>query len=721
MMKKFNFLPVLIAVALTGCEGSGGSNTSEQNTVPDGVIVTAIDGYLHKAQVWVDKDGNLNNGCEVNTNSETSIDGTVEIDSQYKGLAICVKAITDRTVDTTRGIVTKGFELKAPAGNSKGPMVVNPMTNMVVKKLTADSSLLIIEAKQLVLSTINDTSKLNVDEALVFGDYLKVDSNEAAALNVIGEVLVDYIEQPISTQLEIAKKVAELTSDMIENEQPLDNLSPVVLLEDGGYPLTVSPNERPNVTNNLKAQSVEFGFALQEFSITKYFSNNDNDTLTYILISTDGSNGIAIDKTNGIITGVPEKTGVFKYQVFAHDGYSRSLPLEFILTVKSSNKEPTVNKKVRDQIQQQLSSLIFEQGQQINEAVDATNLFTDLDGDILEFTFKISTEDLFVNIDGGNLTIIGKPKTNGAVTITLTASDHINSILAQAEFTLMIQDATVEPIPEPLEPLISINPTSLLNKNLYFAESPKQSMTANYCQTFKLVGNLQSGEFYLGNDLSTTTCSSITAKASGTYTIQNNIVSIISINGDFTLTLLNEDDINHYVISRYEHNNEDEEYSAFSASEQSSIIEARLITQHRNDLGLQRETLWINDIFTQSNTGVYAHTFYIGEPEFAPGTEIDFFFEQNLNCDELISNYRGIEIDGILYDETSKGHFDGKDFPRFECRDDDEKPSTYLHILIDATFNDSQILNITVVPRDQVKHIVPIIRRNFTYKYVYSN
>lgn len=82
-----------MAFALTGCGGSDGDSAG---AAPGGVVITAIDGYLQHAEVWVDTDGNfeldatdknsasrqmkmVNSLCQANTKTALSLSKQLKI------------------------------------------------------------------------------------------------------------------------------------------------------------------------------------------------------------------------------------------------------------------------------------------------------------------------------------------------------------------------------------------------------------------------------------------------------------------------------------------------------------------------------------------------------------------------------------------------------------------------------------------------------------------
>ncbi|MGN2716291.1 putative Ig domain-containing protein [Aliivibrio fischeri] len=310
-MKKVSLLAASVALALVGCGGSdGGSDTNTGTPSAGGIIITAIDGYLHNAEIWVDKDGNLANGCELNTEIVTNKDGKATISkTDFAGMNVCIKAIAGKTIDTDRGLVAKGFDLASPASESNN-IIVNPMTNMVVEQMANNNELTPETAKDEVVKAITGTG-LKADADMIFGDYLANPSDEAKALKVIGETLVDNNDKSVETQLTISTEVANDTNEIINNSGELDNYAPVVeVTPDGG--VTVKPNSRPVVDLTPEAVTMLLGDVWVAIDASELFSDADGDTLTYSM-QTLGSdnNGLVIDETTGLITGTPKAAGEF--------------------------------------------------------------------------------------------------------------------------------------------------------------------------------------------------------------------------------------------------------------------------------------------------------------------------------------------------------------------------------------------------------------------------
>lgn len=95
-MKKTTLLAASIALALAGC---GGSDNNDNPTAKS-FSVTAIDGYLVNADVYAGEN------CQTKV-ATTGKGGIARIDGQYQGQTLCVKAVADKTMDESRGLVKK--------------------------------------------------------------------------------------------------------------------------------------------------------------------------------------------------------------------------------------------------------------------------------------------------------------------------------------------------------------------------------------------------------------------------------------------------------------------------------------------------------------------------------------------------------------------------------------------------------------------------------------
>ncbi|MFI3276332.1 hypothetical protein [Vibrio sp.] len=415
-MKKVSLLAASVAFALTGCGGSDGDNSG---ATPGGVVITAIDGYLQHAEVWVDTDGNFElDATDKKLGVETDENGQFTLPSEHKDSVVFIKAIKNKTIDKTRGLVTDNFELATTAGST----IINPMTNMVVEQLevakAADSELTQEQAEEKVVESVT-SSGLTASQELIFGDYIADDSEQAQALNVIGETLVNNSDLTIEKQLELTEAVAvEAQAIIVDPLQEIDDFSPIVDVPTDGNPITVTPNSRPvdNKNGVLESITLEPSGVWVELDTFTYFQDADSDELAFELKElANDLNGLVIDSTTGIISGDLTKAGTYDYQIFAKDVHGAlSYPLNLKVMKLAENLAPEVVEEEQTRLQSVINGWQFQEGEVFNQTIDLSGLFNDADGDIVKYRSGALT------VDG--LTITPTEDTSSIVTISGTPS-----------------------------------------------------------------------------------------------------------------------------------------------------------------------------------------------------------------------------------------------------------------------------------------------------------
>ncbi|HHX8439284.1 TPA: putative Ig domain-containing protein [Vibrio diabolicus] len=572
-MKKMSLLAASVAIALTGCGGDSGSDNT--STAQSGLEITAIDGYLKNAAVWVDTNENL----VLDTGEDTKLDvvtneyGKFTLPEEYKSQTVFIQAVAGQTEDTTRGIVTETFSLASTSGSS----VVNPMTNMVVskvaKQLASDPTLDVVAAKKAAKEEVVaklTQSGLNVDASMIFGDYIaKADeSKEAQALNAIGEALVDNADIDVEKQLEVADLVAKEANDIIENNGDMTDFSPVITVPKDDSPIVVEKNHRPTSSQAVEPIKVVLGEAITSF--TASFTDIDDNTLTYELKAlklANGLNGLSINSTTGAISGTPESAGVFTYQVFATDEHkARSYPLTFTVTVEAPNTAPVVNEDVKAQLQAEVDAWYWVEGEQPVDTLNISTLFDDADSDLLTYTVETSisknggVETGFqVHVDGnGNISFDGPlpfKAAAGTESLYVYAKDSVNADEPLVVFALpeIIEGTPV--VPEP--PVVSV--ADLQNKFLHFVEvgSNGTNYTNAWCDSIYF--DSASNKIYWSNrtDANKQSCvdedlNNFTSEI--TYTIEDGLIKSTNFAQDgvsFELvesSIYDDDMSNHYLV-----------------------------------------------------------------------------------------------------------------------------------------------------------------------------
>ncbi|NOH98369.1 hypothetical protein [Vibrio sp. 99-70-13A1] len=185
---------IVLALGLTstlGLVGCFDSDSSSGSTSSSGYSVTAIDGYLQNAQVWLDLNGNF--ALDANEPSATTGAGgkaTLDVNGipNPESYSVIVRAIKGQTIDEDTGTeVVSDYVMSAPAGQQD----VTPLSTLVHVILERDDSM---TEEQAVMTV---ATQLGIETDEVLGDFIE-DGNTAAAFGA--ESLVDNNVLPTSVE-----------------------------------------------------------------------------------------------------------------------------------------------------------------------------------------------------------------------------------------------------------------------------------------------------------------------------------------------------------------------------------------------------------------------------------------------------------------------------------------------------------------------------------------
>ncbi len=233
-MKAYQFYPTLTLIAaamLSACGGGDGSDPVPKSTY---LNVTAIDGYLKGAEVWLDLNGDYkwNTGEPKAITTEggkanLNVDGVTNPSSH----PIVVKVIPGVTVDETtpNQTVKSGYIMSAPSGE----LDVTPLSTLVQVSM-ANGSLTKEAATEKV------ATDLGVSKEDVLGDYIE---KETADVAMKAEALVKAEVMPkspvqASQPADVVKKantVAPYVKELKENE--------IIIVDGDSWKKTIDDND----------------------------------------------------------------------------------------------------------------------------------------------------------------------------------------------------------------------------------------------------------------------------------------------------------------------------------------------------------------------------------------------------------------------------------------------------------------------------------------------
>lgn len=263
---------------LNGCGGgssSSGGSDGGSNSSP----VTAIDGYLANAEIYLDSNSNgMLDSAEESAGAigKTNAQGVFNLDNQYADSDLLVRAVAGQTIDSDSGIVDATFVLSAESGSS----VVTPFTHL---------------AKTTGTSLADLATTLGVDESVLSGDYiaLKGDSQtagDASVAHALARFVVTELKQAnvteatINSSLGDAKTAIEAAISTGENPDLVE-----VELDDSNSGAVV---EAPTVR---LAFSDEFLRSESTWSAYRFDDNGDNEQFYFRFGNANNANAFCLD------------------------------------------------------------------------------------------------------------------------------------------------------------------------------------------------------------------------------------------------------------------------------------------------------------------------------------------------------------------------------------------------------------------------------------------
>ena len=443
-MFKKSILATSVAVLLTAC----GSDSSS-NDAPQVSTLTALDGYLANAQVYVDTNENnvWDNGVD-ELLGLTNSQGQFNVPNVHMDKALFVRAIQNQTTDSDRGLVTESFVLAANSGST----IASPMTDAVMSRVVQESES-IDDARTMILNSFAD---LTDDPDLVFGDYLVDTTVTGAALKVVGEQLVDHADEATTPAIEMAliSSLSEnLDAEITSNNGSLpEDYYPAVTIGNDGTP-TVDSNHKPMVTGTIDKKTMTLGDGFADIDVSADFSDTDSDIANYTIIEVNGlTHGLSIS-SSGIISGDLTTVGDFHFEIIAIDAkFAKSYPLDLNVEVKpaAANMPPEVNAAEFNRLQDDISTWSLTERHTIDNTIDVAALFDDNESDTLVYAATSTLEkdldsgeatdfDMFWYSNGTQLGFNNGPSRSAPAeteTITISASDGVNAEPTEVVFKL---------------------------------------------------------------------------------------------------------------------------------------------------------------------------------------------------------------------------------------------------------------------------------------------
>ena len=334
------------------------------------------------------------------TSSRTNI-ATVKADGSELLITTLREGRTDITVTATdpdtRGSVTRTFRVTVVSPNN-APQLIGNIPD---------------------LTLYLDDAGIQVDMTPYFRDQ----DNE----------FLRFIPQSSNPMVVTATSVGR---NVIFNVNGLGEITMTIIAQDGAgatafgsFKVTVlDPNAAPQAVGVIPPQTIRVGDEGLALSLGSYFTDANNDPLTYRAVSADTSI-LTVEVTEAVVTLTAVVVGETTVTVTATDTGGKSATQTIVVVVLPANKPPEVTGQIPDQTLQYNDEPL---------GLDVTMYFTDPDGDVLSYVGEGTDEAVAeVRVHSDGLVRID-PISHGEIEVTVTARDPLGASVSQS-FMVMVQ------------------------------------------------------------------------------------------------------------------------------------------------------------------------------------------------------------------------------------------------------------------------------------------
>jgi hypothetical protein len=378
------FNPVIYA------DGSDHPPMVVKRIVNQTVILGQSNDQIDLSPIFNDVDGDVLKYTAVSTNigvSSVSVSG-----SQLTLIALSpgTSRIQVSADDGRLGRATTSFNLTVSAPPNQPPVVANAISN---QSATVGAGNVIVDLSNVFTDADGDALTLSATSG----------TTTVATTSVTGNALT-------LTPLSAGTSTITVTADDGVNT-PVDTT----------FVVTVNPvpplNHPPTVANAISNQSATVGAGNVNVDLSHVFTDADGDPLT--LSANSGTPTVATASVTGnALTLTPLSAGTSTITVTANDGVNTPVSTTFTVTVNPAppvNHAPTVVSAINEQI--------LTSGVTNPRTYDLTQLFSDDDGDTLQYTATAADSNFVgVSVNGNQLTLLPGIKA-GSTTVTVTADD----------------------------------------------------------------------------------------------------------------------------------------------------------------------------------------------------------------------------------------------------------------------------------------------------------
>ena len=197
----------------------------------------------------------------------------------------------------------------------------------------------------------------------------------------------------------------------------------------GTFTVTVlDPNDAPEAVGTIPPQTIRLEDPGLALSLGSYFTDADNDRLTYRAVSAD-KGVVTVEVTEAIVTLTAVAEGGDTVTVTATDPGGKSATQEILVTVLPANRPPEAVGQIPDQTLQYDDEPL---------GLDVTMYFTDPDGDELNYVGEGTDESVAEVRVRSHGVVRVDPLSHGEIEVTVTARDPLGASVSQS-FMVTVQ------------------------------------------------------------------------------------------------------------------------------------------------------------------------------------------------------------------------------------------------------------------------------------------
>ena len=309
------------------------------------------------------------------------------------------------------------------------------LTDVTVTAIHKDTKARVSESFRVRVSAPNNAPQLigNIPDLTLYLDDAGTQVDMAQYFRDQDNEFLRFIPQSSNPMVVTATSVGR---NVIFSVNGLGEIRMTIIAQDGAgatafgsFTVTVlDPNDAPKAVGTIPPQTIRLEDPGLALSLGSYFTDADNDRLTYRAVSAD-KGVVTVEVTEAIVTLTAVAEGGDTVTVTATDPGGKSATQEILVTVLPANRPPEAVGQIPDQTLQYDDEPL---------GLDVTMYFTDPDGDELNYVGEGTDESVAEVRVRSHGVVRVDPLSHGEIEVTVTARDPLGASVSQS-FMVTVQ------------------------------------------------------------------------------------------------------------------------------------------------------------------------------------------------------------------------------------------------------------------------------------------